>query len=90
MGGKMSDKLEIKVSRIHKLNGNSQVKAFADICVNDSLLIKGLRIVDGKKGLFVSMPQEKASNNRWFDSVLPLDKETRAEIVNAVLSSYNQ
>ena len=57
----MSDsKLDIKVQRIHRMNGEGALKAFVDICINDAILIKGIRLVDGKKGLFISMPSEKA------------------------------
>lgn len=86
----MENNLNIQVARIHKLNGSARVKAFADIKVNDSILIKGLSIIEGQKGLFVSMPREKGNNSQWYDSVRPLNKEARAEIQNAVLEAYNE
>lgn len=86
----MGENLQIAVARIHRLNSNSPVKAFADIKINESLLIKGLRVVQSAKGLFVSMPQEKSKDSKWYDTILPLSKEVRAEIVSKVLNSYNE
>ena len=50
--------LQLAVTRIHKLDGEGATKAFCDISVADSFVIMGLRIVEGKDGLFVSMPRE--------------------------------
>lgn len=86
----MSEKLEFKVNRIYRYNGESKIKAFVDLVIGDSLLIKGVRIVDGKKGLFVSMPQEKGKDNHWYDVVQPIKKEVRVEISNLVINAYKQ
>lgn len=86
----MDTNLSIKVARIHKLNSDSKVKAFVDIKINDSILIKGLSVVDGQKGLFVSMPREKANDGKWYDSIRAMTKEAKAEIQAAVLEAYGQ
>jgi DNA-binding cell septation regulator SpoVG len=38
--------------------------------VNEVLIIRGVRILEGKKGLFVSMPQEQGKDNKWYDQVV--------------------
>ena len=80
--------LTFNVARLHKLEGEGAMKAFVDLAINDSLLIKGLRIVEGQKGLFVSMPKEKGKDNRWYDTIRPLTKEAQAEISSVVLDAY--
>lgn len=55
--------LEIKIAKIHRLPEGSRLKAFVDVSVNDTFLIKSLRVVDGKDGLFVSMPRNRAGIN---------------------------
>ena len=82
--------LEFKVIRVHRLPDNGRIKAFVDMAINDQLLLKGLRIVDGKRGLFVSMPQEKGKDNRWYNSVDCLSAEIRQEINTVVLSAFRQ
>lgn len=80
--------LEIKVNRIVKLNNDQATKAFADITVNGALLIKGVKVIEAKNGLFVSMPQDLGKDNRWYESVRCLNKDVREEITSVVLSAY--
>lgn len=84
----MDGSLEIKVKRIHRFSDGKSLKAFADITVNDVLLVKGLRVMDGQRGLFVSMPREQAKDKKWYDSVRCLTREIRQEIVARVLEAY--
>ena len=81
--------IDIKVIKIHRLTQDSRVKAFVDLAVNDALMIKGIRIVHGKKGLFVSMPIEQGKNERWYERVRCLNKEIRSLIVQKVLDAYS-
>ena len=86
----VSDALDFKVSRIHKLANDGNILAFVDLSVNDGLLIKGFRIVKGPHGVFVTMPQEKGKNNRWYNTVFCLSKEIQTAVVNCVLSAYQE
>ena len=61
-----------------------------DIVVNDVLLIKGVRVMDGKKGLFVSMPREQAKDKKWYDTIRCLTQEVRDQITEVVLSAYKE
>jgi stage V sporulation protein G len=80
--------IDVKVIKIHRLTQESRIKAFVDLGINDVLLIKGLRIVQGKKGLYVSMPTEQGKNERWYERVRCLDQETRSMIAQKVLEAY--
>lgn len=85
----MSD-IQLKVDRIHKLSDNGPMKAFVDLSVNDVLVIKGLRVVQGQKGLFVSMPQEQGKDKRWYDTIRCLSTEIRDRINEKVLTAYRE
>jgi len=37
--------IEIKVLKVHRIDGENRIKAFVDISINDALLIKSLRMV---------------------------------------------
>jgi stage V sporulation protein G len=82
--------LEIRVQRLYRFDTDRPLKAFADIIVNDVLLIKGIRILDGKKGLFVSMPQEQAKDKKWYESVRCLTQDVRDQISEIVLAAYKE
>lgn len=81
--------LDIKVLKIYRLPKDSRVKAFVDLGINDVLLIKGLRVVEGKKGLFVSMPTEQGKNERWYERVRCLDQDFRSLVSQKVLEAYS-
>ncbi|MCA9398962.1 MAG: SpoVG family protein [Candidatus Omnitrophica bacterium] len=80
--------LNIKVKRIHAVE-NKNLKAFADIVINDSILIKNIRLVDGANGLFISMPAEQGKDNNWYEDVRCLTKDVRTQITDEILSVYN-
>ena len=82
------DTLDIKIIKIHRLSQDSRTKAFVDLGINDALLIKGLRIIQGKKGLFVSMPREQGKNERWYERVRCMNQSIRCLIAGKVLEAY--
>lgn len=84
----MVTKPAIKVERIHKLDGAGSTKAFCDLLVLETLLVKGLRVVQGKEGLFLSMPQQQGKDGKWYDTVCPVSKEIRKGLEKMVIDEY--
>ena len=82
--------LEIQVQRMYRFETDRPLKAFVDIIVNDCLLIKGVRVMEGKNGLFVSMPREQAKDEKWYDTVRCLTQEVRDQITEVVLQAYKE
>ena len=80
--------LELAVKRVSRLNGNGATKAFCDVAIAGALLIKGLKVVDGKNGLFVSMPSERGKNGQWYDTVVPLSQDVKEQLGRVVLEAY--
>lgn len=80
--------VDVKVHRLHKVDNNKTLKAFVDIVVNDAILIKSLKIIEGKDGLFVSMPQEKSKDDKWYESVRCLNRSIREQICDVILNAY--
>ena len=78
----------LEVKRIHRLDGEGALRAFCDVVVGSAFLIKGIRVVEGKKGVFVSMPQEAGKDGNWYDTVVPLTKEARQQVSEMVLAAY--
>ncbi len=81
--------VNVTIIKIHRLPQGNRIKAFVDLGINDALLIKGVRVVEGRQGLFVSMPQEQGKNERWYDRVRCLNKEVRGLITQKVLEAYS-
>jgi stage V sporulation protein G len=81
-------KLDIKVFPIAEPKGDTL--AFASVGLNDVAAIRGLRVVNGEKGQFVSMPQSKDKDGNYYDIAFPLSGDLRKAISNGVLSEYKQ
>ena len=79
----------IEVSRVYKLDGDSKTKAFVDVMLA-GIVVKGLRVVSGSKGLFVGMPRHQGKDGKWYDTVYPATKEIKQELSNLVLAAYNE
>ena len=79
----------IKIIRMNIINGYPGIKAFCDIEYYD-LEIKGLKVVEGNNGLFVSMPSEKGKNGKYYNIVWVKDINTKQEIENAILDIYRK
>ena len=82
--------IKCQVQRMYKFETDRPLKAFADIIINDVLLIKGVRVMQGKKGTFVSMPREQAKDSKWYDTIRCLTEEARDEITSAVLAAFEE
>lgn len=85
----MGEGFDIKVVRIHRFDGDTKTRAFADISIGD-FIVKGLRVVQGAKGLFLAMPQEKAKDGKWYSSFYPVTKEAKQNISEIVLAAYQE
>ena len=84
----MSAQVELEVKRVTKLNGNGTIKAFCDIAIARAYLIKGVKVVHGKNGVFVSLPREQGKDGKWYETVVPLTKEARERMSEAVLEAF--
>ncbi|MCL2064508.1 MAG: SpoVG family protein [Candidatus Cloacimonetes bacterium] len=66
------------------------LKAFANIVIDDVFIIKNIKIIEGKNGLFVAMPSQKNKNGEYRDIAHPLNTDTRNEIEKLILDKYNE
>ncbi|MDL2293784.1 SpoVG family protein [Ruminococcaceae bacterium OttesenSCG-928-D13] len=71
-----------------KMNGNS--RATASVNINGGFAVRGVSVMEGKNGLFVSMPSVKLENGEYLDHCFPCTKESRAAFDKAVLDAYQQ
>lgn len=84
----MGDNL-VKVSRIHRLDGDSKTKAFVDLSLG-GIVVKGLRVVSGSKGLFVGMPRHQGKDGKWYNTVYPETEEAGKQLSDLILAAYEE
>ena len=80
--------MEMEVARIYKTSNGSALKAFVDIVIGQ-LLVKGVRIIEGKEGLFVTMPQVSGKDGKFYPTVMCLDDSLKEKLEKVVLKAYN-
>jgi len=65
------------------------IKGLATVVLNDQLVIRGLRIMDGENGLFVGYPLDPFFKGEELRSITnPLTRALREHIENVVLEKY--
>lgn len=83
-------KIDAKISKTFP-TGN--VKAIADVTLDDSIAIHGVKLIDSKNGTFISMPsdrwQDKDGNFKHSDIVHPTNADTRSALFHAVQDAFN-
>ena len=83
-------KIEAKITKTFP-TGN--VKAIADVTLDDSIMIHGVKLIEGKNGTFISMPsdrwQDKDGNFKHVDIVHPTNADTRSALFAAVQNAFS-
>jgi stage V sporulation protein G len=75
---------EVRVS----LRDEPKLKAFVNVTFDNAFVIRGLKVINGTKGYFVSMPSRKRNNGTHQDIAHPINNEMRRMIEDKVLAAY--
>ena len=81
----------MKIVRMNSLskNGSGKTAAFFDIQTDDEIIIKGFRIVNGPKGLFISAPDEKGKDGKYYENVI-VPKDMKAKLEKMAIEEYHK
>jgi DNA-binding cell septation regulator SpoVG len=65
--------------------------AYAEIEIDGALLVRGLRVVESEsRGLFVGFPAQRVRRERLIELVVPLTREARRGVREAVIAEYKR
>ncbi len=64
------------------------LRALCTVKVLDAVFLTGLRICEGKHGLFISMPSKKNPHGEYVDIFFPASKLMRDELSALLLKAY--
>ncbi len=89
-GDKFSlDVTAVKIYPFDTSEIGGMIRAFAEVTLDDVLLIKGVKVIEGKGGgLFVSYPSQKGKDDKFHDLVLPLCDNLKKQIRRAVVDAF--
>ena len=69
---------------------DEKLKAFVSIVFDQSFVVTDIKIINGPKGLFVSMPSKKRKDGTFKDIAHPLNNQMRQYLEEKVLVVYRQ
>jgi stage V sporulation protein G len=82
--------MEITEVKVFPAKDNNRLKAYATVVFDNCFIVRDLKVIEGHKGLFVSMPSRKRKDGSFRDIVHPLNADTRCMIEERIIEEYNK
>ncbi len=79
--------MEITDVRVYPVR-DEKVRAFISIVFDRCFMVNDIKVIQGKDGLFVSMPSRKRKSGEFKDVAHPLNSETRKWVEERILGVY--
>ena len=79
--------IEAQVYPLKEARGNTL--AMASLTIGGCFAVRGVKVVQGRNGPFVSMPQAKDGKGGYQDICFPISREVREQVSRLVLDKYN-
>jgi len=76
---------EVRIRPVHAVG---RIKALASVTFDAELVVHDVRIIEGSKGLFVSMPSRRNPGGDYYDVAHPITAEARNILQATVLDAY--
>lgn len=76
--------------RIKKFKDSTKRVAIASVTFDSAFVVHGFSIVNGKNGLFVSMPEYKNKDGDYIDIAHPITADGRTAIIKKIMDAYNK
>jgi len=67
-----------------------KLRAFVSITIDECFVVRGLKVIEGRNGLFVSMPSRPRSDGTFQDIAHPINNQTREQIESVILAKYHE
>jgi stage V sporulation protein G len=82
--------LSIKAIKVYPIK-EGNLKAYVDISIDDAIIIKGFKVMDGKNGLFVAMPSvQNKRDEKYYETVSCNNTDVKDDLSNTVLAAYKR
>lgn len=82
--------MEITDVRVYLSSRKGPTKAYANLTFDEVFVIRSIKVVEGKNGIFVSMPSRKLRDGDFQDICFPITAEFREEIQAEVIDCYEK
>jgi len=81
--------LEITEIRI-TLRDDEKLRGFASITLDNSFVVRGLKIIEGAQGMFVAMPNRRRRDGSFQDIAHPINMKTREWMESLIIAAYKE
>ena len=80
----------ITKTQVYPRGDGKNTLGYAHITIGDTYVVKNLRIVKGKKGVFVGMPSNKSRRGDYIDVFFPITQEARIYLTKTVIEAFQK
>lgn len=80
----------VRITKNSSILKDSKIRGFVSITIDNAIAINGIRVIEGKKGMFLSFPDRKNKNGEYSDIAFPINNEAREQITEAVMKAYKE
>ena len=70
------------------IRDEEKLKAFVNITFDDAFVIRGLKVIKGANGFFISMPSRKMPDGSFRDIAHPITNDFRQLIEKLIIEKY--
>lgn len=82
--------MKITEVKVFPAKEGGRLKAYATIVFENSFIVRDLKIIEGHRGLFVSMPSRRRKDGSFRDIVHPLNSDARQAIEERVIAEFSK
>jgi len=82
--------MKITEVKVYIAKESGRLKAYATVVFDNCFIVRDLKVIEGHKGLFVSMPSRRRKDGTFRDIVHPLNSETRTSIEDSIIEEYKK
>lgn len=77
---------DVKIS----LRDDEKLKAFATVTFEGCFVVRGMKVIQAARGLFVAMPARRKPDGTFQDVAHPIHAAARADLERQVLEAYRK
>lgn len=82
--------MEITDIRIRKIDKDGKMKAIVSVTFDDVFVVHDIKVIEGKKGLFIAMPSRKVTDSEFKDVAHPINPDMRTLLQDTILDKYQE
>lgn len=79
--------MKVTAKMVSRFRAEGRLKGVATVCLGESFLVTGVRVVDCRNGLAVFMPSRK-SQDGYLDICFPITPQLYKQIKDTVIQAY--